>query len=152
MRRRFGSDAKRSLREERGATAVEFAVIIPLFLFLILGGLDLAHMYYIEHIVTTASREGARYGAKYTATPSVDPTPAEIKAYVKSTVAQPLDDLDVENPVYTTMPGPPSYRIITVNVTAHKHWWILTAFNFYDWVPFPNPKTITGTTSMKVEF
>jgi Flp pilus assembly protein TadG len=152
MRCRFGSDAKRGLRGEHGATAVEFAIILPLFIFLVLGGMDLAHMFYIEHLVTTASREGARYGAKYTGNPPVDATPAQITAYVNSTVLTPLDDLVVKSPVYTTVPGPPTYRIITVTVTAHKHWWVLGTFNFYGWVPFPNPQTMTGTTSMKVEF
>ena len=125
MRCKFGSDAKRGLRGERGAVAVEFAIILPLFIFLILGGMDLAHMFYIEHIVTTPSREGARYGAKYTGNPPVDPTAAQITAYVKSTVVPPLDDLVVQSPVYTNVPGPPTYRIITVTVTAHKHWWVL---------------------------
>ena len=48
MRCRFGSDAKRGLRGERGAIAVEFAIILPLFIFLMLGGMDLAHTFYIR--------------------------------------------------------------------------------------------------------
>jgi Flp pilus assembly protein TadG len=152
MRRRFVSGAKRGLRGEHGGVAVEFAIIIPLFIFLVLGGLDFAHMFYIQHLVTTASREGARFGAKYTGTPPVDPSALQIKNYVNSTVAPGLNDLAVQNPVYTNVPGPPAYRIITVTVTAHKHWWILGTFNAYGFVPFPNPKTMTGTTSMRVEF
>ena len=151
MRCRFGSDAKRGLRGERGATAVEFAIILPLFIFLVLGGMDLAHAFYIEHLVTTASREGARYGAKYTGNPPVDPTSAQITAFVTSTLP-PLDGLVVNPPAYTNVPGPPAYRVVTVTVTAHKHWWILGTFNFYGWVPLSNPQTMTGTTSMKVEF
>jgi Flp pilus assembly protein TadG len=131
---------------------VEFAIILPVLVLLILGAMDLAHMFYIQHVVTTASREGARYGAKYTGNPPVDPTTDQIRAYVNSTVVPPLDDLVVNSPVYNNVPGPPAYRIITVTVTAHKQWWVLSTFNFYDWVPFPNPKTVTGTTSMKVEF
>jgi hypothetical protein len=135
-----------------GATAVELAIILPLFIFLTLGAMDLAHAFYIEHVITTASREGARYGAKYTGNPPVDTTQDQITAYVTSTLVTPLDDLVVNSPVYTTVPGPPNYRIITITVTAHKHWWVLTTFNFYGWVPFPNPKTMTGTTSMRVEY
>jgi Flp pilus assembly protein TadG len=152
MRRRFLPGAKRGLRGEHGAVAVEFAIIIPLFIFLVLGGMDLAHMFYIEHIVATASREGARYGAKYTGSPPADPSPTQISTYVTSTVVPPLDGLVVQDPVYTNVPGPPAYRIVTVTVTAHKHWWILGTFNFYGWEPFPNPRTVTGKTSMKVEF
>jgi Flp pilus assembly pilin Flp len=139
-------------RSEEGAAAVELAIIIPLFLLLILGGMDLGHMYYIEHVVTTASREGARFGAKYTGNPPVDPTVAQIRTYVKSIVSPPLDGLVVDDPLYTTVAGPPSYRIISVTVTAPKHWWVLGTFNFYGWVPFPDPKTMTATTSMRVEF
>ena len=153
MRCGFGSDAKRGLRAERGAVAVEFALILPVLVFLILGGMDIGHKFYIEHLVTNASREGARYGAKYTGTPPVDPTAAQIKTYVESTVVPPLDGLDVPPPAYTNvLTPPPPYRIITVTVTAHKHWWVLGTFNFYGWVPFPNPQTITAKTAMKVEY
>ena len=139
-------------RGQEGAAAVEFAIILPLLIFFILGGMDIGHMFYIEHRVTTASREGARYGAKYTGNPPVDPTPAQIMAYTASTVVPPLDGLAVPNPVYTTVTATPPYRLITVTVTAHKHWWVLGTFNFYGWVPFPNPQTITAKTAMKVEY
>ncbi|PIU53890.1 MAG: hypothetical protein COS90_03785 [Deltaproteobacteria bacterium CG07_land_8_20_14_0_80_60_11] len=133
-------------RGQEGAAAVEFAIILPLLIFLILGGMDLAHMFYIEHVVTTASREGARYGAKYTGNPPVDPTPAQIKTYVESTVP-PLDNLQVG-----TLYSVGTDRIVTVTVSADKHWWVLATFNFYGWVPFPNPQTMTGKTAMKVEY
>ena len=57
-------------RGQEGSAAVEFAIILPLLMFLILGGMDLGHMYYIEHLITNASREGARYGRKYTVNPA----------------------------------------------------------------------------------
>jgi hypothetical protein len=94
-----------------GATAVELAIILPLFIFLIFGAMDLAHAFYIEHIITTASREGARYGAKYTGNPPVDPTQDQITAYVTSTLVTPLDDLVVNSPVYTTVPGPQTIEL-----------------------------------------
>jgi Flp pilus assembly protein TadG len=137
---------------EEGASAVELAIVLPLFLLLVVGGMDLGHMYYIEHVVTTASREGARFGAKYSGNPPVDPSQTQITNYVKSLVSPPLSGLDVSAPAYTTNPGPPSYRIITVTVTAPKHWWLLGTFNFYHWVPFPNPKTMTASTAMRVEY
>ena len=68
MRLRFWSDARRGLRSERGGVAVEFAIILPVLMLLILGGMDLGHSYYIKYIITNASREGARYAAKYTVT------------------------------------------------------------------------------------
>ena len=137
---------------EHGAIAVEFAIILPLLMLLILGIIDLGHMFYIEHLVTNASREGARYGAKYTRIPTSDPTSAQITDYVKSTLVTALDNLVASPPLYLNWPGPPTYKIVTVSVPALKHWWVLGTFNFYGWVPFPNPPTMTGTTSIKVEF
>ena len=81
MRCRFGSDAKRGLRGERGAIAVEFAIILPVLILLILGGMDMGHRYYIQYLTSNASREGARYAAKYTVT--TDPSSADISNYIK---------------------------------------------------------------------
>ena len=65
MRCRFGSDAKRGLRAEHGAIAVEFAIILPVLLFLVFGIIDFGHAWYMRHVMSDASREGARYGTRY---------------------------------------------------------------------------------------
>ena len=83
MRCRFGSDAKRGLRAERGAIAVEFAIILPVLVLLILGGMDMGHRYYIQYLTSNASREGARYAAKYTVT-NVLPDSTAISNYIKN--------------------------------------------------------------------
>jgi Flp pilus assembly protein TadG len=69
-------------RGEAGAAAVEFALILPLLIFLVLGGMDFAHRFYMQHLITNASREGARYAAKYTGT-GTDPTSTQVSNYVK---------------------------------------------------------------------
>ena len=157
MRCGFGSDAKRGLRAERGAVAVEFALILPVLVFLILGGMDIGHMFYIDHIISTASREGARYGAKYTGNPPVDPTSADISNYVKEPPPAPgglnynkfnLKNLVVSSPLPT---GVNPNKIRTVTVTADKQWWVLGTFKFFGFAGFTNPKTLTATTAMNVE-
>ncbi len=65
MRFGFGSDAKRGLRAERGAIAVEFAIIVPVFLLLVFGIIDFGHAWYMRHMMSDASREGARYATRY---------------------------------------------------------------------------------------
>ncbi|MCK9378389.1 MAG: pilus assembly protein [Syntrophobacterales bacterium] len=65
MRCRFGSDAKRGLRGEHGAIAVEFAIILPVLLLLVFGIVDLGHAWYMKHLMSDASREGARYASRY---------------------------------------------------------------------------------------
>jgi hypothetical protein len=50
---------------EEGAVAVEFALILPFLVLLVFGIMDFGHYFYISHMVSDASREGARYGTRY---------------------------------------------------------------------------------------
>jgi len=50
---------------QKGAVAVEFAMLAPLLLLIIGGIIDFGHAYYIKQVVTNASREGARYGVTF---------------------------------------------------------------------------------------
>lgn len=49
-------------RGERGSNIVEFALILPPFLLLIFGLIDLGRGVYLYNAVANAAREGARYG------------------------------------------------------------------------------------------
>jgi len=49
--------------EERGAAAVEFALVMTPLLLLALGGIDFGHYFYVREVVVNAAREGARAGA-----------------------------------------------------------------------------------------
>jgi Flp pilus assembly protein TadG len=53
------------LREESGATAVEFVLILPLLLALIIGLIDFGRIGFVQVSVTAASREGARFSSLY---------------------------------------------------------------------------------------
>jgi Flp pilus assembly protein TadG len=114
--------------------------------------MDLGHKFYMQHLITNASREGARYAAKYTGTTAA-PTSAAVSNYVKlpppglNYNAFNLDTLTVNTTYAGTIPN----KIATVTVTAVKHWWILGTFNFYRFLGFTNPHTLTATTAMNVE-
>jgi hypothetical protein len=47
---------------QRGAAAVEFAVILPLLVVLVFGMIEFGIMFYNKAVITNASREGARAG------------------------------------------------------------------------------------------
>ena len=47
---------------ERGAVAVEFALLLPVVLLILFGTIDFGMMMYGREIVTNAAREGARAG------------------------------------------------------------------------------------------
>lgn len=49
--------------KSKGQSAVEFALILPVLLLLLYGLLEIGRLVFVFSIVTTASREGARYGA-----------------------------------------------------------------------------------------
>jgi Flp pilus assembly protein TadG len=55
--------SSRERRSERGASAVEFALVVPLMILLLIGTVSTG-LNYSDHLaLTNAAREGARYGA-----------------------------------------------------------------------------------------
>ena len=53
-------------QSERGVAAVEFALVLPLLLGVLLAVIELGLMLYNQAVITQASREGARYGIALT--------------------------------------------------------------------------------------
>lgn len=54
---------KREPRDpQSGVAAVEFALVLPLFLMLVMGAIDWGWFFHIDQLVTNAAREGARAG------------------------------------------------------------------------------------------
>jgi Flp pilus assembly protein TadG len=51
---------KRPLRDERGASAVEFAFIVPLLILLVLGIAEFGHAFQVQGTLSAAAREGVR--------------------------------------------------------------------------------------------
>jgi Flp pilus assembly protein TadG len=49
-------------KKERGAAAVEFAIILPLLMLLIFGGIEFGLVMFNKQVLTNASREAARAG------------------------------------------------------------------------------------------
>lgn len=60
---------KSLIRNQEGATAVEFAIILPVFLALIFGSIEFSLFLYNRHILTNACREAARVGIVMQAAP-----------------------------------------------------------------------------------
>ncbi len=50
------------LKSEKGATAVEFAIVLPVLLLLILGIIEFSFLLFNKAVITNAAREGARAG------------------------------------------------------------------------------------------
>ena len=56
----IGRRRRRCQNSRRGASAVEFAVIAPVFLLLVFGMIEYGRMVMVQQVITNASREGAR--------------------------------------------------------------------------------------------
>lgn len=61
-----GREGKNTLQSERGAAAVEFALILPILATLVFGIIDFGILLWNQEILVNAAREGARQGALFT--------------------------------------------------------------------------------------
>jgi Flp pilus assembly protein TadG len=69
------STLKDKWKDDRGATIVEFAIVLPVLLLLIFGTIEFGLLIYNKQILTNASREGARAGVQQAAPPGVTQSP-----------------------------------------------------------------------------
>jgi hypothetical protein len=157
-------------RQERGGIAVEFALIIPALLLLVFGIVDFGHAWYMDHLLSNASREGARYGTRFATISGTtqrllprDLAPS-IANYVKNTSAEngpqggwglaallPTDANPVVEPsglgwtetVSTALAG----KDLTVTVKARKSWFVIGSL-----IPgLGSFKDLSVSTTMKCE-
>ncbi len=59
-------------KNERGASAVEFAIVLPLLLIFVFGIIEFGFAIYDKTMITQASREGARAGTMFRIPPVTD--------------------------------------------------------------------------------
>jgi Flp pilus assembly protein TadG len=80
--------------EEKGAVAVEFAIILPLFLVLVFGIMEFGRAFNIQVSLSEAARESARYAAVHCAQAGYDESDA-LAAALSAAPSVPLDTADV---------------------------------------------------------
>jgi Flp pilus assembly protein TadG len=59
-------------QKERGAVAVEMAIVLPLLLLILIGTMEFGRVFNVQNSLTQAAREGARYAAIYYSKPNLD--------------------------------------------------------------------------------
>ena len=115
-------DLKMDIKAKRqeGASAVEFAIILPLLLILVFGIIEFSILFYDKAMITNASREGARVGIvyRYQDGGPNHPDDAEIVATVAQYVQNHLISFDSGDVVTTTItrPGDSPGDSLTVTV------------------------------------
>ena len=73
------------IRSDRGAAAVEFALVLPLLILLVFGIIEFGRVYNLYLAVTHAAREGARIASVRNGTGATD---EEIKALLLEAVSR----------------------------------------------------------------
>ena len=96
-------------KRQEGASAVEFALVLPLLLILVFGIIEFSILFYDKAMITNASREGAREGIVYRYDPDGGlnhPDDAEIVATVAQYVQNHLISFVASDVVTTTIKRP----------------------------------------------
>jgi Flp pilus assembly protein TadG len=83
-------------QRQRGAAVVEFALILPILLLLLVGTIDASLALYDKAVITNASREGARAGIVARSLPLTD---TQIKGVVERYLQGALISLGPNSPV-----------------------------------------------------
>src|SRR5262245_12194347 len=107
----MSKNAKRTREGERGQALVEFALILPVILLVMVGMLEFARAWNLHQVMTDAAREGARRAAIADTKSSNPQTQDSVKAAMWSYMSQAGYDPQYTNiatgtPTPITMQGP----------------------------------------------
>jgi Flp pilus assembly protein TadG len=73
-------------RNHRGASAVEFALVLPILMVLLFGIIEFGLLMYNKAVITNASREGARAGIVFSPRPDVSAIEQVVRNYADAHV------------------------------------------------------------------
>jgi len=151
------------LISQKGTSAVEFALILPVLIILIFGIIEFSILMYNQQVITNASREGARTGiVQETGAPSpprLQPyggdcaanPPQSVQCVVNKYARTHLFTFGAANDPVTVVTGYAANAAygtyLTVTVTYNYGFLVLSRF-----VPLGGPtKTLRATTVMRYE-
>jgi Flp pilus assembly protein TadG len=97
----------RGRNHPRGAAAVEFALVLPLLMVLVMGTIEWGRFFFLKQVVVNSAREGARAGSE-----AVDGYLERARAVTSATLS--AGALDPTKAVIDAVPGTDSI-IVTVS-------------------------------------
>jgi Flp pilus assembly protein TadG len=124
----------------RGAAAVEFAIVAPIFFLVVLGIIEFGRMAMVEQVITNAAREGARVGV-------IDDSTRQM---VEDKVRRYLASAGINGATIDVEPDPPSSAGYGESVTVT----VSIPFDDVSWLPNPffvGGKTLTAQAVMRRE-
>ncbi len=154
-------------RQQEGAAAVEFALCLIPLLLIVAGVVDYGESWYIQSVLATASREGARYASRYQTDSSTGQrlVPNALNPTIHDYVLNKPEENDgihgyglkylLPSNANPTVPTPTGAgyttgtagAAVSVTVSAQKYWLMLNYL-----IPgLTNPQPLTATTVMACE-
>jgi Flp pilus assembly protein TadG len=118
----------RSLRiKRRGASAVEFAIVAPVFFLMIFGMIEYGRLVMVQQILTNATREGARRAVLQDATTST------VKTVVRNYLTNASINGDNPNLSINVTPEPQTATAADESITVS----LSLPFKDVSWLPAP---------------
>jgi Flp pilus assembly protein TadG len=129
-------------RNRRGAATVEFAVVAPVFILLVLGMIEVGRGVMVQQVITNAAREGARWAVLDGATSSS--VQGQVRTYLQqaSFTTSQANAATINVNIPTTKYGNPA--TVTVSIP----------YSQVSWVPLPkflSGKTLSAASTMRCE-
>ncbi len=127
-------------KKRRGAAAVEFAVVAPIFLLLVFGMIEYGRMVMVQQVLVNASREGARKAVLDGST----------QQDVVDVVQQYTNSASIQGVTISVTPADPQDAAFGDPVTVT----VSVGFNQVSWLPSPmylGGKTLSATSVMRRE-
>lgn len=135
-------------QHQKGAAAVEFALILPVLVLMLFGIVEFSLLLFNKQVITNASREGARAGIVAGGSPRVSDEPGHvtISNVVNNYCTNSLITFGTDSGPQTTVisSGSSFGDNLTVTVTYQYDFLVLSNFGF-------GPVTLTARTVMKLE-
>ncbi|HTQ38688.1 MAG TPA: TadE/TadG family type IV pilus assembly protein [Pirellulales bacterium] len=130
-------------RNRRGAAAVEFAIVAPVFFLLVFGMVEYGRMVMVQQVITNAAREGARVGV-------LDGSQlSDVQTAVNNYLIASKIPTGLSNEI-TCTPNPPSSQTTGNPVTVT----VSIPFSKVSWLPTPlylGSTTLSATSVMRRE-
>jgi len=135
-------------QSQRGATAVEFAILAPLFVAALFAIVEFGLILYTQSMLAQATREGARYGVVYC-------TPRRTSSEIQTVVRNYLDQCGLTSAATVTFPsgvGGATGTPLDVQVNYNYQFFVLPQdMNLFLGGSLPNTLNLTTVTRMIME-
>jgi Flp pilus assembly protein TadG len=148
---------RKLIRNKKGATMVEFAIVLPLLLMVLFAIIEFAIALYDKAVITNASREGARAGIVSQSPRVDDPTIRQVVKnyaanYLISNPSKLLAESDITITPAGTRDGLPFGSNLTVTVIYTYNFLVFSRLiNYFLGGTFGSSISLNATTVMKLE-